>query len=185
MSKLDTILITKSNSEAALKKFKQSFKTVHYFPDNETIPQEVLAEAEMLFTGGGKFASSIKSLKDVPNLRHIQMASAGANGILGSQQMKEFMKEKGGREISLAGASGTHVLSIPNYVVAMVITLYHQLQTQIILARVSEPPRPFNLLLTFRTRRDGSKGMRLIIPARVFMRERRLGGLLDCWVMVL
>ena len=142
MSQL-TLLCTKGISEPAIEKLRKFFKTVHYIPDDSPISSEILSSTEILFTGGGKFHPHIKSLDDLPKLKHVQMASAGANGILGSSQMKEYLKElesKGEGEkgrFGLAGASGTHVLSIPNYVVGTVITLYHQLHTQIIAARVS------------------------------------------------
>lgn len=136
MTQLDTLLVTKANSPAALDKMRSTFKTVHYYPDNASIPSDALQTSQMLFTGGGKFASSIKSLEDLPKLRHIQMASAGANGILQSAIFQEHL-QKGKREITLAGASGTHVLSIPNYVVGTIIVLFHQLHTQIIASRVS------------------------------------------------
>lgn len=140
MTKLDTLLVTKANSEAALAKMRSSFKTVHYYPDNAPIPPEVLQSSEMLYTGGGRFSSSIKSLEDMPGLKHIQMASAGAGGILLSDIFKQHL-DRGGREITLAGASGTHVLSIPNYVVGTTIILFHQLQVQLLAARVSESLR--------------------------------------------
>jgi phosphoglycerate dehydrogenase-like enzyme len=141
MTTISTLLCTKAVSPAAVDKMRKAVEHVHYYPDNKPIPSDVLSSAEVLFTGGGKFASSIKSLKNLPKLRHIQMASAGANGMIATPQMQEYIKGKdaqgGGREITLAGASGTHVLSIPNYVVACVIMLYHQLHTQIIASRVS------------------------------------------------
>ena len=140
MSKL-TLLCTKAIPQTAVEKLKKFFKTVHYLPDDATVSPDILSSAEVLFTGGGKLSSQIKTFDDLPKLKHVQMASAGANGVLGSSQMKEYMEsvkgsDQGGR-FGLAGASGTHVLSIPNYVVGTIIALYHQLHTQIIVARVS------------------------------------------------
>lgn len=136
-----TLLCTKAISEPALDKLRKFFKTVHYFVNDEPISSEILGSTEILFTGGGKLTKHIKSLDDLPKLKHIQMGSAGANGVLGSDQMKEYLEsikgEAEGGRFGLAGASGTHVLSIPNYVVGTIITLYHQLHTQIIVARVS------------------------------------------------
>ena len=141
MTTISTLLCTKAVSPAAVDKMRKAIDQVHYYPNNQPIPSEVLSSAEVLFTGGGSFARSIKSLRDLPKLRHIQMASAGANGMIATPQMQEYLNAKdvrgGGRQITLAGASGTHVLSIPNYVVACVIMLYHQLHTQIIASRVS------------------------------------------------
>jgi lactate dehydrogenase-like 2-hydroxyacid dehydrogenase len=162
LAQMDTLLVTIRIPDAQLDKMRQAFKSVHYYPDNAPIPPEALETAEMLFTSGARFASSIKSLDGLPKLKHIQMGSAGANGILGTAQMKEYLEKQRAREITLAGASGTHVLSIPNYVVAMIITLYHQLHTQIIVARVSlcghlsaSALSRLHFLLTARPRRSG------------------------------
>jgi phosphoglycerate dehydrogenase-like enzyme len=142
MTTISNLLCTKAVSPAAVDKMRKAVEKVHYFPDDKPIPAEVLSSTEVLFTGGGRLSSSIKSLKDLPKLRHIQMASAGANGMIATPQMQEYLKGQGGQdvdhecEITLAGASGTHVLSIPNYVVACIIMLFHQLHTQILASRV-------------------------------------------------
>lgn len=142
MLPIRTLLCTKAISPDALIKLQSAGIQVHYFPENKPIPADVLSTSEVLFTDGGEFNSSIESLGDLPKLRHIQMASAGANGIIATKQMREYLQRREcalsvQNGITLAGASGTHVLSIPNYVVACVITLFHQLHTQIITSRVS------------------------------------------------
>ena len=93
LAQMDTLLVTIRIPDAQLDKMRQVFKSVHYYPDNAPIPPEALETAEMLFTSGARFASSIKSLDGLPKLKHIQMGSAGANGILGTAQMKEYLEK--------------------------------------------------------------------------------------------
>lgn len=91
MVQLDNLLLTKTHTEATLTKLRSAFKTVHYYPDPSTsIPSDVLAQTDIVFTGGAGFHSSIKSLDDLPNLKHVQLHSAGANAILNGDVMKSI-----------------------------------------------------------------------------------------------
>ncbi|OCF39667.1 oxidoreductase [Kwoniella heveanensis CBS 569] len=125
-------------SSAAEEKLKSSFKGFHYHPNKPDSPakftKEELSEIEFFFTTGRGLP--VSSLDELPKLKHIQLASAGSDAAQRSEAIAAY-KEKAGQEqaISLSTASGTHVLSIPNYAVAMVIALYHQLPRMITRAK--------------------------------------------------
>lgn len=70
------------------------------------IPDEQLAEADVIFGLPVKWA---KSVKQVPRLQFIQLHSAGAEVILGS----DLLKEEESKRIVIASAAGTHTSSIP------------------------------------------------------------------------
>ena len=132
---LDTLLCTFALPPRALEKINQSFKTVHYYPDNTTsIPKAALESAELLFTAGSGLHRSISSFDQLPRLKHVQTNTAGVNAILHSGPF-EALTQKGKPHVTLASASGTHALCIPNYVVASMISLFHQLHVQWIHAR--------------------------------------------------
>jgi hypothetical protein len=126
-----TLLATLVLPESALAILKSNFKTVHYYPKAESIPKNILPEIECLFTQANTLPSPISSL---PKLRHIQLGSAGSDGFLKTGYLDDT---KLSDSLTLSTASGTHVLSIPNWVVGNIIGLYLQLPTQIMLAKVS------------------------------------------------
>ncbi|WVQ95895.1 hypothetical protein IAU59_002994 [Kwoniella sp. CBS 9459] len=127
-------------SSEAEEKLKSSFKGFHYHPNKPDSPakftKEELSEIEFFFSTGRGLP--VSSLDELPKLKHIQLASAGSDGAQRSNAIAAYKAkvEKGEEEqISLSTASGTHVLSIPNYAVAMVISLYHQLPRMITRAK--------------------------------------------------
>ncbi|KAL7420829.1 hypothetical protein Q5752_004782 [Cryptotrichosporon argae] len=119
--------------EAALANLRAAFSTVHYHPDF-TLPSSIRSSVEFIYTSNRGIPHNVSSLSDLPSLKHIQLASAGADKALASPAVKAYAAA-GGHDVTLGNASGTHVISIPNYVVGTVIAIYHQLHTQIIIAR--------------------------------------------------
>jgi hypothetical protein len=63
------------------------------------------------------------------------MISAGADKALASDRASAYAANPA---VTLSTASGIHVLSIPNYVVAMVINIFNQIPRQIEISRVSD-----------------------------------------------
>ncbi|KAK8849834.1 hypothetical protein IAR55_005170 [Kwoniella newhampshirensis] len=127
-------------SSESQEKLKSTFSSFIYKPasSEEDFTSDELSSIELFFTGNT--GPPIKSLNQVPKLKHVQLASAGADKAIQNPAMQDYVKlvkEGGGekRELTLSTASGTHVLSIPNYAVGMVICLLHQLPRQIIAAR--------------------------------------------------
>ncbi|OCF73346.1 oxidoreductase [Kwoniella mangroviensis CBS 8886] len=111
-----------------LDKLKSTFQTVHYHPkgsDDASFSSDELKEIQLFFTTGRGLPESIESLDQLPNLKHIQLASAGADAMLRSSTIKKYIEQQG-QGVSLSTASGTHVLSIPPYAVGMTIALLHQ-----------------------------------------------------------
>lgn len=141
MPAIDNILVTQLYSDASINKLKETFKNVHYYPNkSDDIPKEVLDKVDFLFPTYGGFPDAVKSpiTETLPSLKHIQLASAGCGSVTGHPLFQEYLEKYSGSEsdrVTLGTASGTHVLSIPNYVVGCVINLYHQLPAQILIAR--------------------------------------------------
>ncbi|WVW87071.1 hypothetical protein I302_109128 [Kwoniella bestiolae CBS 10118] len=129
-----TVGISVPLTPPTLEKVKSTFKTVHYHPkgsDDATFSSDELKEIDLFFTTGRGLPESIESLDQLPKLRHIQLASAGADAMLRSATIKKYSEQldKEGKKdsgVSLSTASGTHVLSIPPYAVGMTIALLHQ-----------------------------------------------------------
>jgi len=101
----------------SLIKLQKVFKKVHYHP-NGNIPVDAAKEAQL------------------PNLRHIQLVSAGAEKALPTAHMEAYAKGGETDRVTVSTAAGLHVVSIPNYVVAMVVNIYAQIPQQIIAGRV-------------------------------------------------
>lgn len=138
-----TVASTVHLSSATISKLQDTFTSFIHRTDPSSSPftKEELSKIQIFFTTGRGLP--VDSLADVPNLELVQLCSAGADKAISSPAMKAYVEERkrgkgkgNSKEVKLATASGTHVLSIPNYVVAMVITLLHQLPRQIIGARV-------------------------------------------------
>ncbi|WWC63763.1 uncharacterized protein I303_106368 [Kwoniella dejecticola CBS 10117] len=130
MSSLDlTVAITIGLPPASVEGVKTRFKKVYYHPDGKVDPS-VFPEIQVWLPHYKGLPESVKSLDDLPALQHIQLISAGADKVLATPQLKAYSGK-----VTLSTASGIHVLSIPNYVVAQVINIYNQIPRQIALGR--------------------------------------------------
>jgi hypothetical protein len=131
MSKPSTALVLLKLSEKSLSTLRSTFRTVHYHPPKSASPStSTLNEVDIIF--GPPRQLAIKSFKDLPNLRYIQLGSAGADAAIST--LKEW--GQGGEHVKMMTASGTHVLSIPPWAVGCVIMLYHQIPRMLGIARV-------------------------------------------------
>lgn len=139
---LDTLAVIGLDLPApALAKLRGAFPTVHYYPkihtDPEaTIPAEVRGDIDMVFSQWKALPVDCP-LADLPKLKHIQLSTAGVDMALRSSPAIRELAQPNPPDVTLSTASGAHVLSIPNYVVAMTINLYHQIQQMLRVARVS------------------------------------------------
>ncbi|KIR26799.1 oxidoreductase [Cryptococcus deuterogattii 99/473] len=139
-----TVASTVHLPPATISKLQDTFTSfIHRTDPSSPFTKEELSKIQIFFTTGR--GPPVDSLADVPNLELVQLCSAGADKAISSPAMKAYVEERkrgkgkgDSKEVKLATASGTHVLSIPNYVVAMVITLLHQLPRQIIGARTEK-----------------------------------------------
>lgn len=142
MSKPTTALVTLTLSDKSLSALRSTFGTVHYHPStsSDRPSPSALDEVEMVFgQPQGLSSIGITSFDQLPRLRYIQLGSAGADGPLASQVMKDWIQKDQAqrrRDIKLMTASGTHVLSIPPWAVGGVIMLYHQIPRILGIARV-------------------------------------------------
>jgi hypothetical protein len=131
MSKPSTALVLLKLSEKSLSTLRSTFSTVHYHPPKSASPcTSTLNEVDIIF--GPPRQLAIKSFKDLPKLRYIQLGSAGADAAIST--LKEW--GQGGDHVKMMTASGTHVLSIPPWAVGCVIMLYHQIPRMLGIARV-------------------------------------------------
>jgi phosphoglycerate dehydrogenase-like enzyme len=162
--------ITQPLCPTSLARLQSAFHTVHYHPSSP-LPPDILPEIEALFVPITGLPEGIASFRSLPRLRHVQLASAGADKLLQHAAIREYAtwsrsgegdgggagveREGGsdgrigngakgtdraevvGRSITVSTASGIHVVSIPNWVVANLIGIYHQLPRMLQIARVS------------------------------------------------
>ena len=128
-----TAAVTVEIPPSSLDKLRKEFHEVHYHPTGD-IPTDVVPRVEFWLTPNKCLPSSVKSVEDASSLRLIQLVSAGAEKALGTDQIKAYAKKPG--NVVLGTAAGLHVISIPNYVVAMVINIFNQIPRQIEVGRV-------------------------------------------------
>lgn len=150
MPKLSTALVTLTLSDKSLEALRSTFSTVLYNPAKSSPPSaSELKEVEILF--GPPTRLEAKSFDELPELKFIQLGSAGADGPLSNALLKDWVerdeKAKAGREIKMMTASGTHVLSIPPWAVGCTIMLYHQLPRMLEIAKVCTVQHLSNMLL--------------------------------------
>ncbi|OXH55029.1 oxidoreductase [Cryptococcus neoformans] len=139
-----TVASTVPLPPAAVSQLQGAFASfIHRTDPSSPFTKDELSKIQVFFTTGR--GPPVDSLAHVPNLELVQLCSAGADKAIASPAMKAYVDgRKAGdgkgdsKEVRLATASGTHVLSIPNYAVAMVITLLHQLPRQIVGARTEQ-----------------------------------------------
>ncbi|WWC92649.1 uncharacterized protein L201_007608 [Kwoniella dendrophila CBS 6074] len=130
-------------SDSTIEKLKSNFDKFIYHPkgsSDDKFSNDELKEIDVFFTTGRGLPESIESLDQLPELKHIQLASAGSDFMLKSKTIQSYIKdnhnnESNKRDLSLSTASGTHVLSIPPYAVGMSIALLHQWPRMILGAR--------------------------------------------------
>jgi hypothetical protein len=131
MSKPTTALVLLKLSEKSLSTLRSTFPTVHYHPPSSSNPSTtILKEVDIIF--GPPRQAPVKSFKELPELRYIQLGSAGADAAISTLQGWG----EGGGHVKMMTASGTHVLSIPPWAVGCVIMLYHQIPRMLGIARV-------------------------------------------------
>lgn len=130
---------------SSVAKLRAAFKVVHYRPDF-TLPRDLRGEVDMVFANWRALPPDV-DLDECTRLKHIQLSTAGADMCIRvSPAIRELAQRKLSNGVSpsegltLSNASGIHVLSIPNWVTANVIVLYHQLQVMMANARVSLTP---------------------------------------------
>lgn len=133
LKNLQTLVVTPRLSDQALSKLRSLFKTVHYHPDNN-VPSQALSEVDVFFSTNRGIP--VDSFSKTPRLRHIQLVSAGAEKAIASPAFQEAI-EHGNERVTLSSSSGIHVVSIPPYIIATTLALYHRLPKQILVARVS------------------------------------------------
>lgn len=116
-------------SDSKLAELKQ-VATVHYWPEGKGVDRTVFPDLDVLFG----IPDGVKSLDELPRLKHVQLSSSGSDGGQGWAPLRSVV-EDGSRDVSLATASGAHALTIPNYVAAMTLNIYHQIPKQILNAK--------------------------------------------------
>ncbi|WVQ72853.1 hypothetical protein IAR50_002414 [Cryptococcus sp. DSM 104548] len=120
-----------------IQRLHKAFAKVHYHPDG-VLPKQALQEADILFTEMVGVPAHVADLKaEIPNLKLIQLVCAGSEKALASPAVAKYAAGSD-RSIVLANASGIHVLSIPNYVVASILGAYHQLTRQIVFGAINK-----------------------------------------------
>ena len=141
MSDNRVVVVTVPLPELGLSKLQKQFRTVYYCPKGD-VPPDAFPEVELWLCGWFGLPESIGSPSRLPRLKHIQLSTAGADKALRNPLIKEVGKRATGSvdgrpPVTMSTAAGVHVLSIPNYVVAMIINISSQMYRQVELGRVS------------------------------------------------
>lgn len=147
-------------TDANLARLRARFPVVHYHPHPQPLPAAAAAETEVIFCSGAGLPPNVASIGQssasagsggsgsedekvhLPNVRHVQLGSAGANRLLDHAAIKRYAaaRSDGGKgekgAVSISTASGTHVLSIPPWVVGQLIGCWHQFSRMYDIQRV-------------------------------------------------
>ncbi|RSH81373.1 hypothetical protein EHS25_006905 [Saitozyma podzolica] len=125
--------VTQPLSPTSLSRLQSTFHTVHYHPSSP-LPPEVFPEIEALFLA----SAGADKLLQHPAIRECATVAAAALGGGRTQAGGANGTERDEgveRDITVSTASGIHVVSIPNWVVANLIGIYHQLPRMLQIAR--------------------------------------------------
>lgn len=118
-------------ADSKVEDVKKAYPNVLYRPDGN-VSDEELKEIDIWYCTWTGLPKNVTQLAQIPRTKAIQLSSAGANMLLAT----EVMSTPEARDrIKVCSASGIHVLSIPQYIVANVVNLYMKLQIQFHLAR--------------------------------------------------
>ncbi len=111
-STIDVLVTVPFNDEqiAAIKAASPRLNVQQYGSELSAVPDEEWAQAEILYSYGGRLPSPDR----VPNLRWVQLHSAGADGILDHPLM-----QKGG--VMITTTSGIHATPIAEYCLAVML----------------------------------------------------------------
>ncbi|OCF31483.1 oxidoreductase [Kwoniella heveanensis BCC8398] len=130
---LSNLIITCPLSADKLAELKPHFKSIYHYPpaslagnDQEQIPKELAREADVWYSNYLGLPKYLE-FEDVPNLKVVQLTSAGANSAL---QCPALKSEEARKKISICSASGIHSLSIPQWILSQTISLYQYLYLQ-------------------------------------------------------
>jgi hypothetical protein len=146
-------------TDANLARLRARFPVVHYHPHPQPLPAAAAAETEVIFCSGAGLPPNVASIGQtsthsasgtgeeegkvhLPKVRHVQLGSAGANRLLDHAAIKRYAAAQadGGKAekgaVSISTASGTHVLSIPPWVVGQLIGCWHQFSRMYDIQRV-------------------------------------------------
>lgn len=133
---LDVCVVLQELPDSDLAKVKAAFKEVHYHPEF-VMPPELLDRVQFLYTAWLGLPGDLK-VSDMPNLKHIQLPTAGVDTALRKSSGIRDLRDQGSKAtVTFSNASGTHALSIPPWIAAMTVNLYHQFQVVLTVARVS------------------------------------------------
>ncbi|WVQ98431.1 hypothetical protein IAU59_005554 [Kwoniella sp. CBS 9459] len=125
---LSHLIITCPLSAAKLAELKPHFKTIHHYPpsSDKQVPKELAKEAQVWYSNYIGLPKYLE-FEDLPNLKVVQLTSAGANVALQSPALKS---EEARKQIAICSASGIHSLSIPQWILSQTISLYQYLYLQ-------------------------------------------------------
>lgn len=155
MSDPRPVVVTVALPESALEKLRARFKVVHYHPDGQVLSVK-LPDVQLWLAKNIGLPPCAGPISELTALKHIQLVSAGAEKALANELIKAYAASPAASRpdaVTLSTASGLHVLSIPNYVVAMIINIYSQIYRQVSFCRVSSEPESGRSRLTFCSRR--------------------------------
>ncbi|WWC85179.1 uncharacterized protein L201_000036 [Kwoniella dendrophila CBS 6074] len=125
---LSNLIITCPLSPEKLAQVKTHFKSVHHFPPNskDKVSKELAGKADVFYSNYLGIPDYLE-FEDLPNLKLVQLTSAGANIALKSPALKS---EQARKQITISSASGIHSLSIPQWILSQTVSLYMHLYLQ-------------------------------------------------------
>ncbi|WVQ79611.1 hypothetical protein IAT38_001711 [Cryptococcus sp. DSM 104549] len=123
---LQHLVIAISLSEDKLAEVKTHFKSVYVLAPGDKLPKETAKQVEVWYSNFTGLPEYLE-FKDVPNLKLVQLTSAGANRALECPVLKN---EEARKQIDISSASGIHVLSIPQWIVSQTVSLYMHIYLQ-------------------------------------------------------
>ncbi|KAI5477777.1 D-isomer specific 2-hydroxyacid dehydrogenase [Pseudohyphozyma bogoriensis] len=129
----DTVLVLTALRPASLMDdLKANFKNIIYRPDR-TASDEDFAQADVIITF--LLPPNLKNISQTPNLKFFQGTSAGYAHLPPSDFFKSIPED---RQITWAHASGIHITTIGEHVIASILILWHKLHHLILRMRAEK-----------------------------------------------
>lgn len=123
------VLVTVNFSDDLLDRIRKVSDRLEIVHHSDSVPEAAWREAEILFT-----ARHYPSLEQAPNLRWIQLISAGFNRALREPIIQS-------NKITVTSASGIHARQIANYCLMMMLAFNYKLPKMFFFQRRSEWPK--------------------------------------------
>ncbi len=129
------LLVTREIPSLSIRQLESLGGTLHYYPSGP-IPSSVLTETEAWLTGSRGIPFTDPDFSSYPNLKLVQITSAGANLALSGKAIVDCLAKGEIPPFQLGTASGIHTDSISQYIIGTLLMILNGLGRQVVHAQV-------------------------------------------------